>query len=759
MYLDKDPQVPVDGGTNSNGTQVGTAYDGTNFANLPFRADLVVYAKNGYREYRTSNGSNGWSSATSAFGLYAESGTTREIAIPWSAIGGRPSSFNFFTYVTSSTGFVYGQTPTENGSGNIGTSARYSRYYTVSTTTVGSSTPAFSRNSYVFNSASDVTSFGPINCYDFTMNSSGRFLSRTGNVSGNWTISGNLVVGNGIIYLGSGGASYGTTSVSGNLNLLGGSFDMDNTTGAVSITGNVTIASGASLKLSSVLGGDLSLNGNWSNSGTFTSNSRQVTFSGSTAQTLTGNSTFDYLKLNNVSGLTLQVSSAVTVNTNLDLTSGKLTLGTNNLTLGSSCSTSNSSTSNYIVLNSTGKVIVNGVSSARLVPFGTTAAYAPITLSASSATNYTTSVTSTLPCTPADATKLVNLAWGVDGANAPSSVTFQWNASNQAASFVAGNSCELGSYSSACPYTTTALSAASGSGPYTLTASTGLLSGNIVYAIGNQSALVSVSPVLSSATLGVDLTTIYGSTSTGVSFTASGTNLTGNITATAQSGFEVSTDNSSYSSSVSVAGGSLVYVRFSSAQSAGTYNGAIAAVLSGGGAASSVNVLTSASGNSVTQKDLTISGLTANAKVYDGSTSATASGTPALVGVVGSDVVTLGGTGTYTFASANVGIGISVSTSGFTLSGTNSGNYSLTQPTLSGEITVKSITLTANDVTKYAGTVLTSGAGSTAFSSSGLVGSETIGSVSMTYGTAGAATGDGNTIGVYTGQAQLRIIQ
>jgi YDG domain len=48
----------------------------------------------------------------------------------------------------------------------------------------------------------------------------------------------------------------------------------------------------------------------------------------------------------------------------------------------------------------------------------------------------------------------------------------------------------------------------------------------------------------------------------------------------------------------------------------------------------------------ITKKGLTISGLTAQNKVYDGNTNATITGTPSLVGVVGTDDVTLAGTAT-----------------------------------------------------------------------------------------------------------------
>lgn len=260
-------------------------------------------------------------------------------------------------------------------------------------------------------------------------------------------------------------------------------------------------------------------------------------------------------------------------------------------------------------------------------------------------------------------------------------------------------------------------------------------------------------PTLNPVTLASALSSTYGTASAGVSFTASGSNLTGNITATAQSGYEVSTSlGSGYAASVSVAAGITVYVRFASTISAGDKNSAIAVVLSGGGASSSANVTTSSSGNTVSQKALTVTGLTAENKVYDGLTTATASGTAELSGVVGADAVSLSGTPTFTFSSANVGTGISVTTSGYSLTGGDAANYTLTQPTLSANITVRSLTITANNVSKVQGVLLTGGAGSTAFTSLGLQNSETIGSVTIAYGSAGATTGDGNTVGVYASQ-------
>ena len=146
----------------------------------------------------------------------------------------------------------------------------------------------------------------------------------------------------------------------------------------------------------------------------------------------------------------------------------------------------------------------------------------------------------------------------------------------------------------------------------------------------------------------------------------------------------------------------------------------------------------------VTVKTLTVTSPVAANKVYDGTTSATITGT--LSGIVSPDAVTLSGAGT--FASANVGSGIVV-TPTCTLTGANAGNYTLTQPSgLTATINAAPLTITANNVSKVYGTLLSGAAGSTAFTPSGLQNSETIGSVSIAYGT-GSAIND--PVGTNTG--------
>lgn len=89
----------------------------------------------------------------------------------------------------------------------------------------------------------------------------------------------------------------------------------------------------------------------------------------------------------------------------------------------------------------------------------------------------------------------------------------------------------------------------------------------------------------------------------------------------------------------------------------------------------------------LTAKELTVTGLTGDDKAQDGTTDATASGEAALSGVIAGDDVSLSGTPVFTFASADVGTEVAITTTGYTLSGDEAGNYSLTQPTLSADIT------------------------------------------------------------------------
>jgi hypothetical protein len=127
-------------------------------------------------------------------------------------------------------------------------------------------------------------------------------------------------------------------------------------------------------------------------------------------------------------------------------------------------------------------------------------------------------------------------------------------------------------------------------------------------------------------------------------------------------------------------------------------------------------------------KALTVTGVTANNKVYDGTTAARLNtGTGALSGVVTGDVVTLNtGATTASFADPNVGTNKPVTVGGLALAGADAGNYSLTQPTgLTADITPATLSVTADAQTMtYGGPVP-----ALTFTTGGLVGGDTAASV------------------------------
>jgi hypothetical protein len=94
--------------------------------------------------------------------------------------------------------------------------------------------------------------------------------------------------------------------------------------------------------------------------------------------------------------------------------------------------------------------------------------------------------------------------------------------------------------------------------------------------------------------------------------------------------------------------------------------------------------------------ELTVEGITAADKVYDGATEATLVGTATanLVGVVEGDDVSLNDDlAVGVFADANAGPNKKVTVSGLTLEGGTADNYSLTQPTPTAGITPKELTV------------------------------------------------------------------
>jgi hypothetical protein len=107
----------------------------------------------------------------------------------------------------------------------------------------------------------------------------------------------------------------------------------------------------------------------------------------------------------------------------------------------------------------------------------------------------------------------------------------------------------------------------------------------------------------------------------------------------------------------------------------------------------------------ITPKSLTVSGITAQNKVYDGTTAANLNTTSAsLIGRVAGDDLSVSGTGI--FADANAGTNKTVAISGLTLTGSASQDYVLTaagnETSTTATINPASLTITANNATRDA---------------------------------------------------------
>ena len=178
-----------------------------------------------------------------------------------------------------------------------------------------------------------------------------------------------------------------------------------------------------------------------------------------------------------------------------------------------------------------------------------------------------------------------------------------------------------------------------------------------------------------------------------------------------------------------------------------TFKAASSSTLALSGTAATNYTLTGMTGSvAITAKPLTVTGLTATSKIYDGTLPATLTGNAAFLttetagsGTTGDgkpyslDVVTPGGTAAGAFADANVGSAKPVTVTGIGVGGTGSGNYTVAQPAgLTANITARGLTVTANNQSKMFGQTVVFGGGSAQFTSSGLQNGEMIGSVTLT---------------------------
>ena len=252
-------------------------------------------------------------------------------------------------------------------------------------------------------------------------------------------------------------------------------------------------------------------------------------------------------------------------------------------------------------------------------------------------------------------------------------------------------------------------------------------------------------------------TTTYGTASAVQSFNVSGNGLTNNIVATAPTGYEVSSDGTSYGSTATVTydtntglASGIIRLRLAATASvSGSYNSKTVSLECS--PLTTLYITTAATGNSVAAKALTITGLTGGvSRAYNGTTIATYTGTAAYAGgfANGESYPTVTGTPVGNFATAAVGSSKAITITGYTAPTTN---YSVTQPTgLTGIITKAPLTITANNQSVTFGTAATAVTSSGSYSASGLAPGETIANLGGTvaYSTTYTSTTAAGTAGV-----------
>jgi len=142
----------------------------------------------------------------------------------------------------------------------------------------------------------------------------------------------------------------------------------------------------------------------------------------------------------------------------------------------------------------------------------------------------------------------------------------------------------------------------------------------------------------------------------------------------------------------------------------------------------------------ITPAGLTVTGVVANSKVYDATATATlTTGGAVLGGAFAGDTVTLNtGAASATFGDKNAGVAKPVTAIGFTTGGPDAANYTLAQPAgLAADITPRAITITAGSNSRVYDGTTTSAAAPTA---SGLVGGDTVTSLSQAFDSRNAGT-------------------
>ncbi len=528
---------------------------------------------------------------------------------------------------------------------------------------------------------------GALTCTASFALASNRGIAMTGagtiNVNSSYTVTyGGVIAGSGALTKAaagvltlSGANTYGgaTTISAGTLRL--GANDVLSDSTAVTATGTLDL-NGYSDTIGSLAGAGAVTLG----SGTLTAGADNTSTAYSGTMTGTGGLT------KNGSG-TLTVSSSLAYSGNTTVSAGTLALSGSGA-IGSSPN---------IILASGGNLDVSGLTTALSLGSGQTLK--------GSATGANTTATITMGATKGltlSAGGLAFTAYG-GGATAPITVAGAGELAMNGAPVTITTTTELG-------VGTYTLIAKSGSATVTGTPGTltingsGYLAGTTAELSTSTGALVLTittvtTPTITGAATATAFTTTYGTASAAQNFAVSGTDLVADLVATAPTGFEVSSDGVTYGTTATFAqsGGSAsgtLRIRLkATAAVGGSYNSQNIVLSSSG--ATSVNIGTASSGNTVSPLAVTLTG----SKTYDGSTDASYS-ILTVGNKVGSDDVTVA-SGSGTLASAAAGSRAISSLGTLALGGTAAGNYTITGA--SGSVTINALAVSLSGSKTYDG--------------------------------------------------------
>jgi hypothetical protein len=226
------------------------------------------------------------------------------------------------------------------------------------------------------------------------------------------------------------------------------------------------------------------------------------------------------LTINNANGAALQGN--LIIKKTLNLTNGKLDVGSNNLALVNTATIAGASSSSYVYTSGTGSLKMNTVAvGAVSYPVGTANNYTPF-ISTNNTSADVLGVNVHTPITHAtyDDTKIVNLEWianeAIAGGN-DGTVTFTWNVADQAANFDPAKPLKFAAWDAVNSKYMLDDVTISGTGPYTVTINAPITYPSDPVIIGNADAFFPPAPALTA-----DVTLNNVDNNIDISFTYSG---------------------------------------------------------------------------------------------------------------------------------------------------------------------------------------------------------------------------------------------